>query len=48
MVGALGKFRRAMDGHDFSADSRLSAGRHDFGNCAGVRSMDALSEGLLR
>src|SRR4051812_41754173 len=36
MVRTLGQLCSAMDRHNFSADSRVSAGRHDFGNRVGV------------
>src|SRR4051794_25723677 len=48
MVRTVGQLCRAMDRHNFSADSRMCAGRHDFGNRAGVRAVDELSEGSLQ
>ena len=48
MVATLGKFHCTMDRNNFSADSRVSARRHDFGNRARVWAVDALSEGLLQ
>ena len=48
MVGTVGQLCRAMGRHNFSADSRVSADGHDFGNRARVRTVDALSEGLLQ
>ena len=48
MVATVGQFCRAMGRHNFSADSRVFAGGHDFGDRARVRAVDALSEGLLQ
>ena len=48
MVATVGQLYRTMDWHNFSADSRLSARKDDFGNRARVRAVDALSEGLLQ
>ncbi len=48
MVATVGQLCRAMGRHNFSADSRVSAGGNDFGNRARVRAVDALSEGLLQ
>src|SRR5206468_8967093 len=48
MVATVGQFCRAMGRHNFSADSRVSAGGHHFGNRARVWTVDPLSKGLLR
>src|SRR5437016_11808831 len=47
MVRTVGAFGCATGRHNFSANSRLSANRHDFRNCARIRAMDALSQRLL-
>src|SRR5438093_12807233 len=47
MVRAVGQLRCAMDRHNSSPHSRFPANRRDFGNCARIRAMDALSQRLL-
>jgi SAM-dependent methyltransferase len=44
MVATVGQLCRAMGRHNFSADSRVSAGGDNFGNRARIRAVDALSE----
>ena len=48
MVATVGQLCHAMGRHNFSADSRLSAGGNYSGDRARVRAVDALSEGLLQ
>jgi hypothetical protein len=48
MVATVGQLCCAMGGHNFSEDSRVSAGGNDSGDRARVRAVDTLSEGLLQ
>ena len=48
MVTTVGQLCCAVGGHNFPTDSRMSTDGYDFGNRAGVRTVDALSEGLLQ
>jgi hypothetical protein len=48
MVATVGQLCCAMGRHNFPEDSRVSTGGNNFRNCARIRAVDTLFEGLLQ